>query len=87
MMIGKFLSFIWRLFFDEKLSVILTKLEKVHEKLIHSNMVGAMKIKMNWFFIITITVKVIANIITPLLWNKINNRKIRIIDTVIVKYI
>jgi hypothetical protein len=47
MMIGKFISIIWRVFFDKKLSIILFKLKKNHEKLIRLNMAGPMKIKMN----------------------------------------
>uniref|UniRef100_A0A2S2NCB2 Gustatory receptor n=1 Tax=Schizaphis graminum TaxID=13262 RepID=A0A2S2NCB2_SCHGA len=81
-MIGKFVSLIWRVFFDEKLSIILTKLEKIHEKLIRLNMVGAMKINMNWFFIFTITAQVIENIVFSLLWFEMSKTKIRTIDMV-----
>jgi len=47
LMIGKFISIIWRVFFDKKLSIILFKLKKNHEKLIRLNMAGPIKIKMN----------------------------------------
>ncbi|KAL4111931.1 hypothetical protein QTP88_015797 [Uroleucon formosanum] len=46
-LIGKFVSQIWRIFFDNQLSTVLTKLEKIHEKLIRLDVVGLMKIKIN----------------------------------------
>jgi hypothetical protein len=64
----------------------LTKLEKIHEKMIRLNMTGPMKIKMNWFFIIGITVHVIASFITVLLWIKINTKHVLISDMVIIYY-
>ncbi|XP_026809320.1 uncharacterized protein LOC113551308 [Rhopalosiphum maidis] len=54
LMIGKFISNICRVFFDKKLSTVLTKLEKIHEKLIQLNVVRPIKIKIkiNWFIIV-----------------------------------
>ncbi|XP_060847128.1 uncharacterized protein LOC132926751 [Rhopalosiphum padi] len=43
MLIGKFASNMCRIFFDEQLFLTLTKLEKIHEKLIQMNVV-------EWFF-------------------------------------
>jgi len=81
-MIGKFISILWRVFFDNQLSMILYRLEKIREKMIRLNLVVPMK--MNWFFIIGLIVHVIANIITPLLWVKIFVGKMEIKDMVII---
>jgi len=52
--IGKFTCQIWRIFFDDPLSMVLTKLELIHEKLIRLNVNGLMKITyyMNWISIV-----------------------------------
>ncbi|XP_060869244.1 uncharacterized protein LOC132944090 [Metopolophium dirhodum] len=50
--IGKFVSHIWRILFDSQLSIVLTKLETIHEKLIHLNVVGPINIKIYWIYII-----------------------------------
>jgi len=42
--------------------MVLTKLEAIHEKLIRLKVVGPMKIKMNFYFIIGIIVYFAANI-------------------------
>ncbi|XP_050058255.1 uncharacterized protein LOC126550513, partial [Aphis gossypii] len=39
MLVGKFISTICRLFFDNQLSTVLTKLETIHEKLIQLNVI------------------------------------------------
>ncbi|CAI6348713.1 unnamed protein product [Macrosiphum euphorbiae] len=65
--IGKFVSQIWRFFFDSQLSIVLTKLETIHEKLIRLSVVGPIKIKMNWIFIIGIIVNVMR-VMVPTLW-------------------
>jgi len=52
MLIGKFASNMCRIFFDEQLFLTLTKLEKIHEKLIQMNVVRPIKLKINWFIII-----------------------------------
>ncbi|XP_025203811.1 uncharacterized protein LOC112600720 [Melanaphis sacchari] len=67
MVIGKFISIIWRVFFDKELSITLSNIEKIDEKLNRLNMTGPMKIKMNWFFIVKIILHVIASIITVML--------------------
>ncbi|KAE9541034.1 hypothetical protein AGLY_004279 [Aphis glycines] len=66
--IGPFISILWRVFFDNQLSIILYKLEKMHKKLIRLNLVGLIKTKRNWYLIVGIIVNIIANIITPLLF-------------------
>lgn len=58
---GKLISNVWRLFFDEQLSMVLTKLEATHEKLIHLNVIRPKKIKKKWLFITGIIVHFIAN--------------------------
>jgi len=58
--IGKFVSNIWRLFLDNQLSIVLTKLETVHEKLILMNVVRPMKIKRKGFLILGIIVHLIG---------------------------
>lgn len=54
MMVGKFISTICRVFFDYQLSIVLTKLESTHEKLIQLNMVRPIKIKIDWFAVVGI---------------------------------
>ncbi|XP_060847103.1 uncharacterized protein LOC132926717 [Rhopalosiphum padi] len=82
MIVGKFVSIIWRIFFDNQLSIILSKLEKIHEKLIRLNMVEMIEIKMNWFFIIGIIVHILSSIITPLLWLYISIKNAEMINMV-----
>jgi len=83
--IGKFISIIWRVFFDNQLSTILSKLETIYEKLIRLSLVGPMKIKMNWFFIIGITVNILANVIIPIFWMTITKPvNAKVIDMVII---
>lgn len=65
---------IWRIFFDNQLSMILTRLEAIHEKLIRLKMVNPMKMKINRYFIIGIIANVIAYVITPILWVIIQTR-------------
>lgn len=60
MLIGPVFSNVWRLLFDNKLSVVLTKLEGIHDKLIHLNVVKLMKIKFNWLSIFRVRVHFIA---------------------------
>lgn len=86
--IGKFISILWRVFFDNQLSIILSKLQKIHKKLIRLNLVGLIKTKINWYLIIGIIVNIIANIITPtLFWITISTTKTLIIlKVVIVNY-
>ncbi|XP_022169719.1 uncharacterized protein LOC111033335 [Myzus persicae] len=72
--IGKFMCQIWRIFFDNQLSMILTRLEAIHEKLIRLKMVNPMKMKINRYFIIGIIANVIAYVITPILWVIIQTR-------------
>ncbi|XP_026807045.1 uncharacterized protein LOC113549785 [Rhopalosiphum maidis] len=80
MFIGTFIAIVWRIFYDKKLSIILTKIEKIHEKLIRLNVARPMKTIMNWFFIIGITLHVIANITIILLWIKIDNTNLSVTD-------
>jgi len=52
-LIGRFKSHVWHIFLDNPLSIVLTKLETIHEKLIRLNAVGLKKIKnMNWISIV-----------------------------------
>jgi len=69
--LGNIICRFWRLYFDYQLSMMLTKLQTIHEKLIRLKVVGPMKIKMNCYFIIGIIIYVIANFITPLVWMKV----------------
>ncbi|KAL4111930.1 hypothetical protein QTP88_015796 [Uroleucon formosanum] len=66
-LIGKFVSHSWRIFFDDQLSIVLTKLETTHEKMIGLNVVGPIKIKMNWIPIIGVFLNVIG-IIVHTIW-------------------
>lgn len=54
MLVGKFISTICRLFFDNQLSTVLTKLETIHEKLIQLNVVRPINIKIDWFTVVGI---------------------------------
>jgi len=63
-LIGNIVNHCGRIYFDNQLSMVLTKLETIHEKLIRLNVVGPMKIKMNNYFIIGI----IAHVIAPIVW-------------------
>lgn len=69
--IGRIISRFWRVFFDYQLSMVLIKLEGIHEKLIKLKVVDTMKIKMKCYFIIGISIYVIGNIIAPLVWMEI----------------
>jgi len=69
---GKVIFNVWRLFFDEQLSVILTKLEATHEKMIHLNLVPNMQIKINFLFITGIIVHFITSNIFLIKWMKNN---------------
>jgi len=84
MIIGKFLSIIWRIIFDNQLSIILSKLEKIHEKLICLNMAGPMKIKINWLFIIGIIVHILAGMMIPLIWMQMHISDAEKINMVII---
>jgi len=68
MLIGRFISHIWRLFFDNRLSIVLTTLETIQEKLIKLNVVKPMKLKNNWFIIIGIIVYFIIMNIPLIHW-------------------
>jgi len=65
---SKVLSNAWRLFYDTRLSVILTKLEATHEKLINLNLVRTMKININFLFITGIVLHLIASNILLVKW-------------------
>lgn len=81
--VGKFLSIMWRLIWDNQLCMVLSKLETIHERLFRLHVVGPMKVKFNWFFVILIIVNVIAIIITPIVWMTKNIKHLQIIDLVI----
>jgi len=66
--IGKFISILWRIFYDNQLSIILYKLEKIYKKLIRLNLIGSIKTKINWYWIVGIIVNIIANITNPVLF-------------------
>lgn len=66
--VGRFICHVWRIFFDNQLSMVLTKLEAIHEKLIRLKVVGPMKIKMNRYIIIGIILNGITYVITPPIW-------------------
>lgn len=46
--IGDSVSSVWRLFYDVRMSAVLSKLEKIHETLIRLNVVTPMEIQINW---------------------------------------
>lgn len=58
--IGQVISHVWHIFIDNQLSVVLSKLETIHEILIQLNMVRPMKIKMNWLCILGIILNFIG---------------------------
>jgi len=67
--IGIFLFYIWRIFFDNPLSMVLTELESIHEKLIRLNVNGLMKItNINWIPIVIMIVNVILTVIAAIVW-------------------
>lgn len=66
--IGRFLSIMWRLFFDNKLFVVLIKLEGIHDKLIRLNVVRPMKVKMHWLISFGILVHFIAYNMRTMYW-------------------
>eukprot|EP00102_Acyrthosiphon_pisum_P026143 XP_016663353.1 PREDICTED: uncharacterized protein LOC100571686 isoform X2 [Acyrthosiphon pisum] len=70
--IGKFVSHIWRIFYDNKLSIVLTNLETIHEKLIRLNVVGTINIKINWIYIIGIILNVMYGILQTVRMKNIN---------------
>lgn len=74
--IGKFLSYIWRLLYDNQLSIIMTKLETIHEQLLRLNMVGPINIKINLFYVIGI----IGNVMDVILQT---HRMINIVQNII----
>ncbi|XP_022180076.1 uncharacterized protein LOC111040458 [Myzus persicae] len=80
--VGKFLSIMWRLIWDNQLCMVLSKLETIHERLFRLHVVGPMKVKFNWFFVILIIVNVIAIIITPIVWMTKNIKHLQIIDLI-----
>ncbi|XP_060862702.1 uncharacterized protein LOC132939514 [Metopolophium dirhodum] len=66
---GTFFLYIWRIFFDYPLSMVLTELESIHEKLIRLNVKLLMKITyMNWIPIVIMIVNVMAGIIATTIW-------------------
>jgi len=68
-LIGKFSSHVWRLFFDNPLSMVLTKLETIHEKLIRLNVEGLMRKKnINWISKVVLIINVMADFITAATW-------------------
>lgn len=58
-MVGKIVIIKCRIFFNNQLSIVLTKLEAIHEKLIQLNVVGLIKI--NWFIKTGISLYYITN--------------------------
>jgi len=82
--VGRCLPQVWRIIFDSQLSVILTKIEKIHEKLIRLNVVGPMKLKMNHSFKIGFIVNVTTIFLLPIVWTTVHSKHIRIIEMVII---
>ncbi|XP_060874606.1 uncharacterized protein LOC132948235 [Metopolophium dirhodum] len=66
--IGRILSNVWRLFLDNKLSVVLIRLEGIHDKLIRLNVVRPMKVKMHWLLSFGILVHFIAFNMRTMYW-------------------
>lgn len=58
--IAQVLSNVRRLFFDNQISVVLTKFERIHGKFILLNVVSQIKIKMNWLLVLRIIFHFIA---------------------------
>jgi len=77
---------IWRIFFDNPLAMVLTKLESIHEKLRRLKLNGLMKITfMNWITMVQPFVHFMVVIITPTAWAILQlNRFIEIKDMVII---
>ncbi|CAI6352765.1 unnamed protein product [Macrosiphum euphorbiae] len=83
--IGRFICKIWRIFFDNSLSTVLTTLETVHEKLIRLNVDGLKKIKnINWISIVIIIVNIMVIIISSTIWIIMQKHMLDIIDMVII---
>ncbi|CAI6359288.1 unnamed protein product [Macrosiphum euphorbiae] len=83
-LIGRFVSQIWRIFFDNKLSMLLTKLESIHEKLLRLNVKGLMKITyMNWIPIVIMIVNVMFGIMASTVWMMMHKHLFEIKDMVI----
>jgi len=83
--IGRFVCQIWRIFSDNPLSMVLTKLETVHEKLIRLNVGGLMKITYtNWISIVMIIVNVMLSIITTSVWMMMHKHLFEIKDMVTI---
>jgi len=81
--IGRFMSQIWRIFYDNQLSTVLTELETIHEKLIRLNVEGLKKIKnMNWISIVITIVNVMIVIISTT-WMIMHKHLFEIKDMVI----
>ncbi|XP_022161300.1 uncharacterized protein LOC111027287 [Myzus persicae] len=74
--IGNIICHFWRVFLDNQLSMVLNKLEAIHEKLIRLKVVSPMKIKISGYVIGGIIIYVKANILAPLLW--MMNQKLEI---------
>jgi len=83
-LIGRFINHTWRIFFDNSLSVVLNKLETIHEKSIHLNVAGPMNIRIvYWTPIVVITVNVIVVILNLCSWIIMIKQSIKIEDMVI----
>ncbi|XP_060862676.1 uncharacterized protein LOC132939498 [Metopolophium dirhodum] len=83
--IGKFIFFIWRIYFDNPLSMVLTELESIHEKLIRLNVKLLMNITyMNWIPIVIMIVNVMVGIIATTLWIISHKHLIEIKDMVMI---
>ncbi|XP_029346151.1 uncharacterized protein LOC100574885 [Acyrthosiphon pisum] len=83
--IGKFICQIWRVFFDNPLSMVLTKLETIHEKLIRLNVGGLMKKKnMNWISNVIIIVNFMVVIIIFIIWLIFHKNSFEINEMVII---
>ncbi|XP_022173112.1 uncharacterized protein LOC111035695 [Myzus persicae] len=74
MIIGRFLCNGWRLFYDNKLSVILIKLEGIHDKLIR---LKALRIGSHWLFNFGILVHFICYNMSPLYYMIYKSERIR----------
>ena len=85
--IGKFMFQIWRIFFDNSLSMVLTELESIHEKLIRLKVNGLMNITyINWISIVIIIGNIMVFIIILTIWMIMDQHLFEIKDMVIIHF-
>lgn len=75
-LIGQVISHMWRLVIDKQLSMVLYKLETIHQTLIKLKVVRPMNVKINvkmkWFFIVGVFLNCIGYNIRTVMIIKLN---------------